>query len=311
MNIGIDLGGSHIAVGTVKKGKIEKKREIEVTEADKQNAREFVEENILKLISEIQEEKIETIGIAAPGTVSENKIIRCINLGIENYNIVEKIKEKLEERYKIKNVKIKLSNDAKCAAIAEQRYGCLRGYKDSIFLTLGTGIGGAVILNNELITSKQVPGYEFGHMTINLKSKEKCKCGKVGCFEQYASMKTLKNNLKKALEIDGYVSGEQLYEILKYDKILNKKYKKINQVINEFTEYLAIGISNLVNIFEPQIIGIGGSYVYFEEFIEEKLKDLLLNRNLLFNEREDIIIRPAELGNEAGIVGASIIVQEE
>ena len=182
----------------------------------------------------------------------------------------------------------------KSAAIAEQRYGCLRGYKDSIFLTLGTGIGGAVILNNELITSKQVPGYEFGHMTINVKSKEKCKCGKVGCFEQYASMKTLKNNLKKALEIDGNVSGEQLYEILKYDKILNKK---INQVINEFTEYLAIGI--------------GGSYVYFEEFIGEKLKDLLLNRNLLFNEREDIIIRPAELGNEAGIVGASIIAQEE
>ena len=95
MNIGIDLGGSHIAVGTVKKGKIEKKREIEVTEADKQNARELVEENILKLISEIQEEKIETIGIAVPGTVSKNKIIKCINLGIENYNIVEKIKEKL------------------------------------------------------------------------------------------------------------------------------------------------------------------------------------------------------------------------
>lgn len=309
MNIGIDLGGSHIAIGKVEKGKIEKKREIEITEIDKQNIKEFIEENILKLISEIQDERIETIGIAIPGTVTENKIIKCINLEIENYNLVEKIQEGLKEKNQIKN--IKLSNDAKCAAIAEQRYGCLRKCKDSIFLTLGTGIGGAVILNNRLITAKQVPGYEFGHMSINCRSKEKCRCGKVGCFEQYASMKILKNNLKKVLGIDGYISGKQLYDILKYDKVLNKKDKKINQVINEFTEYLAIGISNLINIFEPEIIGIGGSYIYFEEFIREKLKNLLLNGNLLFNKREDIIIKSAELGNEAGIVGASIIAQEE
>lgn len=311
MNIGIDLGGSHIAVGKVENGKIKEKKEIEITEIDKQNIKEFIEENILKLISEIQEDKIETIGIAVPGTVTENKIIKCINLGIENYNIVDKIKDQLIKRYEIENIKIKLANDAKCATIAEQKYGCLRGYESSIFLTLGTGIGGAVILNNKLLTSRNVPGYEFGHMTINYKSKEKCRCGKTGCFEQYASMRVLKNNLKKVLKLNEHITGEQLYETLKYNKALNKNEEKINKVINEFSEYLALGISNLVNIFEPEIIGIGGSYVYFEEFIEEKLKDRLLNGNLLFNKREDIIIKSAELGNEAGIVGASIIAQEE
>lgn len=312
MNIGIDLGGSHIAIGKVEDGKIAEKREIEITEIDKQNITEFIEENILKLLEELQlKENIETIGIAIPGTVTENKIIKCVNLGIENYNISEKINTLIEEKYNTKRIKIKLANDAKCAAIAEKKHGCLKEYENSIFLTLGTGIGGAVIINNKLLKPKNVPGYEFGHMTINYTSEEKCKCGKTGCFEQYASMKVLKNNLRKALGLNEYVSGAQLYDMLKYNKALNKNDKKINEVIDKFSEYLAVGISNLINIFEPEIIGMGGSYVYFEEFITEKVKDIIKNNNLLCNKRESIIIKPAILGNEAGIIGASIIAQEE
>lgn len=308
MNIGIDLGGSHIAVGEVEDGKIKQKKEIEITETDKKNIKEFIEESILTIISEMEAERnIETIGIAVPGTVTENKIIQCINLEIENYNIVNKIKEKLQERCKIKDTKIKIANDAKCAAKAEQMYGCLRGYDDAIFLTLGTGIGGAAIIDNKLLMSKKVPGYEFGHMTINCKEKEKCKCGKTGCFEQYASMRIFKNNLKKVLNLNENITGEQLYDTLKYHKILEKVNEEINQVINEFSEYLAVGISNLINIFEPEVIGIGGSYVYFEEFIGKHLKEKLK----IFNKRENIIIKTAKLGNDAGIVGASIIAQEE
>ena len=195
--------------------------------------------------------------------------------------------------------------------MAEKKYGCLKEYKNSVFLTLGTGIGGAVIINNKLMKSTDVPGYEFGHMTINSTSKEKCGCGKNGCFEQYASMKVLKNNLKKILKLNENISGEQLYEILKYNKAVHKNDKKVDKVINEYSQYLAIGISNLINIFEPQIIGIGGSYVYFEEFITEKTKETIIKNNMLFNKRENIIIKPAILGNEAGIIGASIIAQEE
>lgn len=316
MNIGIDLGGSHIAVGKVEGGTVKEKREIKITDIDRQNIIEFIEENILQSIEEIykyrkQEEQnlqLETIGIAIPGTVSDNKIIKCINLGIENYDIVDRIKTKLEKKYQISNIKIKLANDAKCAAIAENRYGCLKGYENAVFLTLGTGIGGAAIVNNKLLKAKNVPGYEFGHMTINMNSEEKCKCGKIGCFEQYASMKVFKNNLRKVLNLNEYASGIQLYDILKYNKALNKDDEKINEVIDEFVKYLSIGLSNLINIFEPDIIGIGGSYVYFEEFITEKL---IKSEDLLFNKRDDIIIKSAELGNEAGIVGASIIAQEE
>lgn len=308
MKIGIDLGGSHIAIGQVEEGKIKEKIEIEITEIDKTNIEEFIEQNILKTLEKFEEkEKIETIGIAVPGTVAKNKIIKSVNLNIENYDIVEKIEKQLKEKNKDTNIKIKLGNDAKCATIAEKKYGCLKEYENSIFLTLGTGIGGATIINNKLMTAKNVPGYEFGHMTINYTDKEKCKCGKNGCFEQYASMKAFKNKLKKELELKEYISGEQLLEILKYNKALNKNDEKIEKVINEFTEHLAIGISNLINIFEPEVIGIGGSYVYFEEFIAEGLRNVIKT----FNKREKIVIKTAKLGNEAGIIGASLIVQEE
>lgn len=312
MNIGIDLGGSHIAIGNVENGKIIEKREVKITEYDRNNIIEFIEENILKFIEEIcKEDNIESIGIAVPGTVTENKIIKCVNLGIENYNIVEKLQTELKKRLKKENIQIKLVNDAKCAAIAESEYGCLSEYENSIFLTLGTGIGGAVIINKKLIKAKDVPGYEFGHMTIDCNSNEKCKCGKYGCFEQYASMKAFKNNLRKALSLNEYASGNQLYDILKYDKALNRNDERIEQVINEFIKNLSIGLSNLVNIFEPEVIGIGGSFVYFEEFITARLINTLKDQNLLFNQRNDIIIKPAILGNEAGIVGASILAQKD
>lgn len=312
MNIGIDLGGSHIALAKVENGKVINKKEIKITDLDRQGIIEFIEDNILEYIGGIyKEEKIETIGIAVPGTVTENKIIQCVNLGIENYPIVERLRNKILETYGIDILKIKLANDAKCAAVAEHEYGCLKGYDNSIFLTLGTGIGGAVIINNKLLNAKTVPGYEFGHMTIDSKSDRICKCGKKGCFEQFASMKVFKNNIREALHLNEYISGIQIYDMLKYNKALNRNDESIEKVINEFVNYLAIGISNLINIFEPEIIGIGGSFSYFEEFITDRLINTLKSQNLLFNKRDDIIIKSAILSNDAGMIGASIIAQEE
>lgn len=201
---------------------------------------------------------------------------------------------------------IKLQNDAKCAAIAEHEYGVLQGYESSIFLTLGTGIGGAAIVAGKLLEGKCFSGYEFGHMTIDVNG-EQCKCGKKGCFELYGSMKTFKRNFKERLGLSQFTHSEQLLDFLKYDMALEKHDERIKQVIDEYTESLAIGISNLINIFEPEAIGIGGSFTYFEEFLLEKLKEKLLNGNLLFNPRSDIIIKSALLKNDAGIIGASML----
>jgi len=271
-------------------------------------------ENVINILQN-SEEKLESLGIAIPGLVNDGIIIKCVNLGIKDYNISEKLNEKFIKYANENNMKnsfdklplpIKLKNDAKCAAIAESKYGVLEGYDSAIFLTLGTGIGGAAIINGKLAEGKAFSGYEFGHITINING-EQCKCGKRGCFELYGSMKKFKTDFKEKMGLSQLVHSEQLLELLKYDKALQKNDERIKQAIDEYTQNLAIGISNLINIFEPEAIGIGGSFAYFEDFLLEELKQKIINGNLLFNPRSDIIIKSALLKNDAGIIGASML----
>ncbi len=302
MKIGIDLGGSHIAIGVVdNQGRIIEKQEKRLLKKDKENIKKVIEEYIVQTVERFEKEyKITEIGIAIPGTVANGMIIKSVNLGIENYNIVDKLNEKL-------NYKIKIKNDAKCAAIAENEYGSLKKYKRAVFVTLGTGIGGAVIINNELLDTGKLPGCEIGHMVVE-NDGVLCNCGRKGCFEKYASMKVFKNNLRKELNLDEKTSGKDLLNIIRESSKNkeSKKYKVIEKVINKYINYLALGLANLINIFEPEAIGIGGSFVYFEEELLGRLKEKLLEKNMLFNPRENIVIETAILGNDAGIIGSTI-----
>lgn len=302
MKIGIDLGGSHIAIGVVdNQGRIIEKQEKRLLKKDKENIKKVIEEYIVQTVERFEKEyKITEIGIAIPGTVANGMIIKSVNLGIENYNIVDKLNEKL-------NYKIKIRNDAKCAAIAENEYGSLKKYKRAVFVTLGTGIGGAVIINNELLDTGKLPGCEIGHMVVE-NDGVLCNCGRKGCFEKYASMKVFKNNLRKELNLDEKTSGKDLLNIIRESSKNkeSKKYKVIEKVINKYINYLALGLANLINIFEPEAIGIGGSFVYFEEELLGRLKEKLLEKNMLFNPRENIVIETAILGNDAGIIGSTI-----
>ena len=289
-----------------------------ITDKDRMNIEEVIEQTVVRYIVNVlenSEEIIEVIGIAVPGVVTEGIINKCVNLGIKDYRIVEKLNDKItkhaiqnkkEERFKCLPLKIKLQNDAKCAAIAENEYGVLKEYEDSIFLTLGTGIGGALIKNKKLIEGKQFSGYEFGHMTIDING-EQCKCGKKGCFELYGSMKKFKARFKEEMGLSQFTHSEQLLDLLKYDRVLERHDERIKKVVDEYIGNIAIGISNLVNIFEPDAIGIGGSFSYFEDYLLENLKNRILNGNLLFNQRSDIIIKSALLKNDAGIIGASML----
>ena len=298
MKIGIDLGGSHIAIGVVDtRGKILEKVEKRITNKEKSIIKKVIEDYICeKTKGLIKQYKINEIGIAIPGTIKDEIVVKSVNLGLKNYDIVKKLQEKVD-------LPIKIRNDAKCAAIAENVYGALKSYNRSIFLTLGTGIGGAVIINNELLNTGALPGCEFGHIIIEKNGKE-CKCGKKGCWEKYASMKAFKDNLREFLGLDEKTSGKELLDILRKNNKNNPNYLQINKLIEQYIEYLSIGISNLINIFEPEAIGIGGSFVYYEEIFLEKLKTKLLNDNLLFNERKEIIIQTAILDNDAGMIGA-------
>lgn len=301
MKIGIDLGGSHIGMGVVdENGEIVEKNEKRITSIEKEDIKKSIEECIIgNAINFCNKYKVTDIGMSIPGTLNKNTIIKSVNLGLENYEIVDRLKEKI-------NLPIKIKNDAKCAAIAENRLGCLKKYKRSIFLTLGTGIGGAVVIDNKLLDTGELPGCEFGHMVIE-KDGKLCKCGKFGCWEKYASMKSFKDKLRKELGYTEKTRGEELLNIIRNNNPENEEYEKIETVVNEYIEYLSIGIANLINIFEPEAIGIGGSFVYFEGVLMNRLKNKLLEPEILFNDRTEIVMKTAILGNEAGIIGATFI----
>lgn len=193
-----------------------------------------------------------------------------------------------------------MQNDAKCAAIAEKQWGSLKEYDDALFLILGTGVGGAVFLQGELLVPKRYSGFEVGHMVIE-KNGTKCNCGRKGCFEVYGSMKRLKQKMKQEFNLNS-IEGKEIKEFI----LKNKENEKIETIINNYIENLTIGISNLINIFEPEVISIGGSFAYYKEILLEKLENKLLEKTELYNKDKIPKIVMAELKNDAGIIGAAM-----
>ena len=297
MKIGIDLGGSHIAIGVVnKEGIIIDKKEKRLTNIDKQDVRNSIKVYIIEQSKYFKEKyDIEEIGIGMPGWTDKGLIISSGNLGIKDYNIIDDLYEL--------GMPVKIRNDAKCAALAEKEFGCLKGYDRSVFLTLGTGIGGAAFFNGQLLDAGTRPGYEFGHMVIE-KDGILCHCGKNGCFERYASMKVFKTKLRDALCLDETTRGEELLEIIRRNSPNNINYSIIENVVSQFINDLSVGIQNLICIFEPEVIGIGGSFVFFEDVFLDRLKATLYMFNKNDYSRKNIKVELAVLGNDAGIIGA-------
>ena len=118
---------------------------------------------------------------------------------------------------------INIRNDAKCAAVAEKTYGSMKDYDDAVFLTLGTGIGGAVFMGGKLLEPKRYSGFEIGHMVVN-KGGRLCSCGKRGCFETYASIKALKMKVTETLDMDSDISGQYLREVVLKSEVFEKNF---------------------------------------------------------------------------------------
>ena len=295
MKVGIDLGGSHVAIGLVSDdGKIIDQFEKDFTQDEKQDIMKVTEEFIVDEISKIKNKyNIEKVGMAVPGTVKDGIIIKAVNLGIQNYDLGKILSTKTGIPFIIKN-------DAKCAALGEYKYVIKDDNKNILFLTLGTGIGGAYIYNGELLEGHSYDGYEYGHMVVK-ENGIPCKCGKKGCFEKYGSILCFKLKVQERLNLPINISGPELRaNIAKYE---DKVYDLQENYLND----LSLGLSNLINIFEPDMIVIGGGFARFDYMFLDRLKAKLLIPGVLFNNREKIDIRAAKLGNDAGIIGASIL----
>lgn len=299
MKIGIDLGGSHIGVGLIDGCELKNTCDKFFTVEDRKNIENAILNNINELINKLLEdnhislENIEKIGVASPGTVTNGKITSW-NLGIKEFDL----QSKLIEKYKLD---VKIRNDGKCAALVEKRYGAMKDYDDCIFINIGTGIGGAAFLGGKLLEPKKYSGFEFGHMTL-VKDGIPCTCGKKGCFERYCSIKALKNKITNTLNIDGTdISGQYLRE-----EIMVKYHDEVQKDIDEFIDYLRVGVCNLIDIFEPEIICFGGSFSYYEGHpVLNKLIKEINKEDTTFNKDKHKIVT-AYFKNDAGIIGATI-----
>lgn len=299
MKIGIDIGGSHIGVGVIdRQNRLVDKRERDILKEELPQIKYIIINTILKFIEDLlisnklTQNSIDLIGIATPGTPIDGVIYGMKNLNIEEFKIEEELR-------KYFSIRIIVRNDGKCAGLCEKAIGSLEPYEDAIFLSVGTGIGGAVFINNKLVTPKKYPGFEIGHMVIQ-KYGIDCKCGKKGCFEAYASIKKLKQEIRIALDLNDSISSQTIFELIRKDN-------RVSLILEEYIKDLSIGISNLINIFEPEAIAIGGSLVYIQDIILEKTSLYMRTQNLLYNKNNQTILLPAKFKNDAGMIGATVI----
>lgn len=295
MKVGIDIGGSHMAIGVINgDNEIIKKYEKDYTIQEKENIIETIEKYVVEIIKEIKNDyNIEIIGFAVPGSTKNGIINKAVNLGIINYDIGKSINQKVK-------IPVQVRNDAKCACIAEyhnMKKDSENKINNMVFLAIGTGIGGGVIYKGELLSGSKYDGFELGHTVIE-KGGIPCKCGREGCFERYGSILEYKNKVKQRLNIPEHINAQPLRDIM------NPRANEIEDLRQEYISDLALGISNLINIFEPDAVVLGGGFTHFAYMFMEDLKHRIIDSGLLFNKREDIDIRTAELQNDAAIIGS-------
>lgn len=251
--IGIDLGGTNIEAGIVSDGKLLSSVKIS-TEAEKGKAK--VLENIFSAVESVKKEAdISGIGVGIPGLVKNGKIYDIPNIScLKNTNI----KKELEKRFKVKT---DVLNDAKCFILGEHKFDAAKGKKNVIGLTLGTGVGGGIIINDELYLGTGSAG-ELGHMII-VERGDLCSCGKKGCLEAYIGKDAIMNRYEK-------LTGNKK----DVDEISKEHSKAAKRTLAETGRYLGIGLANIVNIFAPEMIVLGGGISNSKQIISSAIKEM-------------------------------------
>ena len=282
------------------KDKILDTREKNFTNSDLKDIRKVIVDTAVLMVKDllktqgIARNDIELVGIASPGLVDSRSLIKASNLSLKNFCLTEELENKLK-------MKVKIRNDAKCCAMAEKKYGSLKDYKDCVFLCLGTGIGGAAFIDGKLLEPNGFSGFEFGHMIIE-KDGRPCKCGKKGCFEQYASISNVKKRITAILGEKSDVSGKYFRE-----ELLTSDNPLVKLEIESWLNYLKIGIGNLIDIFEPEAICLGGSFSHYGDTeVFDRLIKKINEKDTTFttSKRPDIVL--AKYENDSGLIGATL-----
>ncbi len=308
MYIGIDLGGTNIAVGIVDdSGKIIAKCS-KPTDA-KRGYKEIVKdmaELSKKLLTDnnISESDVCGVGIGCPGTVDtkEGVVVFSNNIRMENVPLGEEFKKYLD-------INVTIINDADAAAFGEYMING-NGVDSFIFITLGTGVGGGIVINGKIYNGFNCAGGELGHITL-VHDGIPCNCGNIGCWEAYASVTALIKQTEEAMNKnsqslmhkiaakEGKISGKTAFDAAKAGDEAGEK------VVNKYREYVASGLVSIVNIFQPEKLVIGGGISKEGDYLIEPIKEYCYSHEYNKNRKKtDISI--ATLFNDAGIIGAAL-----
>ncbi len=310
--VGIDLGGTNIAAGIVDaEGRIIKKGSVPT--GRERSSLDIIKDMcdlVLSLMKDlgITEKDLHSIGIGSPGAPDRKNgvILYANNLPFRNVPMRDEIQ-------KIINVPVYLENDANCAAIAESVAGAAKGAEYAVIITIGTGIGGGVIINNKLYTGFNGAAGELGHVVLML-SGEACSCGRNGCWEAYSSATALIRQTKQAAIENPQSKIMELCggDLNKIDAKTAFDAARLGDetgigVVDRYVDYLADGLANMVNIFQPNIIAIGGGVSKEGENLLAPLREKMKGRTYCAQGLEPTQLVVAKMGNDAGIIGAALI----
>ncbi len=314
--IGLDLGGTFVKGGLVDDdGNVVAKSKIPTRiEAGWEAVAADMADQALALIAEAGADKrdVRGIGIGSPGAIdSVHGIVNYANnlTGWRDVPLADSIGRKT-------GLKVKVANDANVAALGETMFGAGRGYEHAVMITLGTGVGGGLILNGRLFEGNESKGAELGHMVIEA-GGEPCNCGRRGCIEAYASATALIRETKKAMrahpesamwkfspDIEA-VDGRTSFECAKAGDAAAA------EVVDNYLYYLSEALLNFCNIFRPQVILLGGGVCAQGQYLTDRLTAIMEKEHYGYSGAPKVKIAIATLGNDAGLIGAASLIMAD
>ena len=309
--IGIDLGGTFIKAGVVdEEYNIVAKASLPTILTDAEALSDQIAKTVYEALTEakLTLADIESVGVCSPGAADSKNgiIVWANNLPFKDTPLGPMVSARLE------NKPVYLDNDANVAAYGEVVAGAAKGIDDAVVVTLGTGVGGGIIIDGKIYSGFNGFGAEMGHMVVEYNGRQ-CTCGRKGCIEAYASATGLINMTKEAMEAN---PDSKLWEVAKtLDEVDGKTaFDAMRmgdaagiEVVNTYIEYLGCGLSNFVNIFQPEVLLIGGGVCKEGETLLAPLREILKRETYHIEGRPVTTLKVCALGNDAGTIGAAML----
>lgn len=289
--IGFDIGGTNIAAGLVSDDGVLLKKGSLPFPQDKDFEKVLATcEQLVTALEEGESEPVEKIGVAVPGSIDATAtvVLNAYNLGFHNTALKAALEERLHK-------KVYLINDADAAVLAEHRVGSLKGCTTAFMITLGTGLGGGLILNNTLFRGGRNNGSEPGHMIL-VNGGRPCTCGNEGCAEAYCAATRLVRDGK----VYGWNTAKAVIDAAK----AGDEYA--TTIINAYVDDIGSYIASIINLLDPERIAIGGGVSAAGDFLMNPIRENVA-RKTFFAEPTEIVVATA--GNDAGIYGAAFVTE--